>query len=741
MSSLRLASPFLALLAALSGCQPDPNAGGTGPSPAPEVEQPAPDPWLEEHYAPVQEQAKKLTVDQFLELYPQPAYVPAVSYDALAAAGLDLIRPYAGLTDAHDKVLATNGFVAVDASETSTFATTYLDIYDNDLPVLVTADSLLYALHKSFDSMLMHFERTVLRQEMQAMLDTTHAALGKRLATLPPELAGAATDLDVYLTVARSLLSGFAEPASGDANVKEKVDRILKSVASLQPSPLELFGVVSTYDYSQLEPRGHYENETDLQTYFQAMIWLGRTDLPMVTYDEDQKPEFNRRGLDAAFLLHHLLQDSGAEAHWKRIDRTITLLIGERDSMSPADMTSYMKAVAAHTPEELTKLSDEDAYKALIDGDYGIQRIMSQIMFTDPNLPQIMLPRVFHLMGQRFTIDSYVFNNVTYDRVQDLTTGAKVTRMLPSELDVQFVLGNNAAAHHLETELDRYGYQGTLHEMRFLVDSHPQDFWDSSFYNGWLAAIRALSDNSEFDNLPEAMRTAAWADKGLNTQTASWAELRHDTLLYVKQSYSGGNGCEYIDAYVEPVPALYNRLAHLGTLGLELTDELGADGFEVGAPQAFFRHLKEVSTTLEVIAQKEIDGQALTTDEYDFLRGTIEMELVGCGEVQYDGWYGKLFFDQAKISEFEPTIADVHTAPTDALGNPTGWVLHAATGRPMLMVFTMEDCSGTRAYVGPISSYHSVLTEDFDRQTDSAWAQQLASDPPPRPTWTESFIR
>ncbi|WP_434427996.1 DUF3160 domain-containing protein [Nannocystis pusilla] len=141
------------------------------------------------------------------------------------------------------------------------------------------------------------------------------------------------------------------------------------------------------------------------------------------------------------------------------------------------------------------------------------------------------------------------------------------------------------------------------------------------------------------------------------------------------------------------------------------------------------------------MAQKEIDGQALTTAEYDFLRGTIEMELVGCGEVQYDGWYGKLFFDQAKIAEFEPTIADVHTAPTDAEGNDKGWVLHAATGRPMLMVFTLEDCSGTRAYVGPVSSFHSVLTENYDRQTDSAWAEKLAGDPPPRPSWTESFVR
>ena len=54
------------------------------------------------------------------------------------------------------------------------------------------------------------------------------------------------------------------------------------------------------------------------------------------------------------------------------------------------------------------------------------------------------------------------------------------------------------------------------------VDSHPQEFWDGSFYNGWLSAIRALSDNADFESRPEPMRTAAWADKGLNTQAASW---------------------------------------------------------------------------------------------------------------------------------------------------------------------------------------------------------------------------
>jgi hypothetical protein len=361
-------------------------------------------------------------------------------------------------------------------------------------------------------------------------------------------------------------------------------------------------------------------------------------------------------------------------------------------------------------------------------------------MYTDPTDPQLVLPRVYLLLGLRFTIDSYVFNNVTYDRVQDLRTGQKVTRMLPSELDVGFALGNNGAAHHLKPELDQYGYQGVLHELRFLIDAHPADFWDQSFYSGWLSALRALSDNADFDQRPEAMRTRAWNDKTLNAQLASWAELRHDTLLYVKQSYSGGIGCEYPDAYVEPAPAFYDSMAHLGALGQGMADELAVDGYDMTDIKDYFVTFEGTMKDLGQISHKELEGTELTTAEYDFLRGAVEQEMVGCGEILWDGWFVDLLFDREKVEEVAAVIADTHTAPTDAAGNEKGWVLHAASGKPTLTVMTVQDCSGVRAFVGPGSSYHSVLKENYVRMTDSEWRSELQESAQPRPSWTSSFI-
>ena len=708
---------------------------------APDVPLPEPDDWVVKVYKPIMDEAKEMTVDKFLAAYPAPEYAGKISYDPSDSPFLADIANYAGLTDKHNELLDKNGFVAVGDAPTHTFATTYLDLYFNDLPVFISSDSLLYALHQSFDAMLKDFELAVLVPEVSRMLQLMHEQLGALHKGLPEALQASARDLDLYLAVGRSLLDDF--PAASVTGVPEaEIQRILDAVAAQKPDNIDLFGVKTLYDFSQMEPRGHYEEDPVLQRYFRAMIWLGRTDMAMVTFDEDQQPTFNRRGLDAAFLTNHLLTESGAQTQWDRVDNVLVTLIGERDSMNPQDMTKFMDELAVHTPAELAATSDEVVYQALLASPYGIQRIMSQIMYTDPTAPQVVLPRVYLLLGQRFTLDSYVFNNVTYDRVQNLQTGAKVERMLPSELDVQFVLGNDAAGHHLQPELDKWGYQGVLHEMRFLADAHPDDFWDATFYSGWLSAIRSLNDATEFDARPEAMRTAAWSDKTLNTQTASWAELRHDTLLYVKQSYSGGEGCEYPDAYVEPLPAFYARLAHLGQLGGDMAEKLGADGFPVERATTFFANLQASASTLEGIAHKELEGAELTQAEYEFLRSTIDEEQVGCGGSLYDGWYAKLFYDESKIAEFKPTIADVHTAPTDEYGNEKGWVLHAATGRPMLLVFTMESCSGVKSYIGPISSFHPVLTEQFDRQTDSAWAEMFNNGATPaRPAWVDSFVR
>jgi hypothetical protein len=84
-----------------------------------------------------------------------------------------------------------------------------------------------------------------------------------------------------------------------------------------------------------------------------------------------------------------------------------------------------------------------------------------------------------------------------------------------------------------------------------------------------------------------------------------------------------------------------------------------------------------------------------------------------------------------KALESEETIADVHTQPADASGNLVGKVLHVGTGYLRLMVTTVDTCKGPRAYAGVVFAYHERVTENFQRLSDSDWAESVKAIPRP----------
>src|SRR5690606_16578956 len=143
---------------------------------------------------------------------------------------------------------------------------------------------------------------------------------------------------------------------------------------------------------------------------------------------------------------------------------------------------------------------------------------------------------------------------------------------IPSTQDILFAFGNDASIQLLQNELKKYPYSSNLAGLRYLIDGYDNDFWKSSVYTCWLNSIRSLNPPQNRGNLPKFMQTAAWWQKTMNTQLANWAEMRHDFMLYAKQSYGGGNGCSYPYGYIEPVPDLYKKIQQLFISLNELTN-------------------------------------------------------------------------------------------------------------------------------------------------------------------------
>jgi hypothetical protein len=237
------------------------------------------------------------------------------------------------------------------------------------------------------------------------------------------------------------------------------------------------------------------------------------------------------------------------------------------------------------------------------------------------------------------------------------------------------------------------------------------------------------------------MRTEVWQRKQLQTQLALWAELRHNTVLYAKQSYTGRVMCEYPAGYVEPYPETYARIkffAEEAARRIEAVDfELdGFDHTDMKRRQVeFLKQMAETVGKLERLARKELAAEPFTSEEQEWLKKVIDIRGGGSGPPTYSGWYCQLFYGGGERSAaWEPTIVDVHTDPNSRT------VLEQGVGNCTFLVVAIDNAGDRMIYVGPAYSYYEFHQPVENRLTDEDWARMLIrGEAPQRPAWTSGF--
>ena len=201
----------------------------------------------------------------------------------------------------------------------------------------------------------------------------------------------------------------------------------------------------------------------------------------------------------------------------------------------------------------------------IVRGELGVQNIRSD-WFEQPlgGAARYALPQTFTVFGQKFVPDSWAFSQTVFSSIlwvgerRDQQSaapragraGCRVfgSRQRPDRARAGGANEGNVSEtqtrpHALQFR-DGLPYQHNLAAVRAVMDQQTPSAWDSNIYMSWLACLRELSAPTTDPKYPEAMRTRAWAMKTLNTQLASWTQLRHDTILYAKQSYTaGGSVC------------------------------------------------------------------------------------------------------------------------------------------------------------------------------------------------------
>jgi hypothetical protein len=648
--------------------------------------------------------------------------------------------------------LQKNGFVIIQNpfySREEIITDMYGTLEDDEMPIFITSDSLLHLYHIQFDETLRRIEE----KEFYNMIWEIDSKLLRKsiedYETSSGDTREAARRNMVYFAVALSLLEPDAEQVAVDDEqaffgeggkflpeesemytfevpdvVKDDVEAELALIESHEGFALSpIFHYQE--DFSQYIPRGHYTYSEKLKNYFRALMWHGRMSMLLkgdLIVSADPEHDARIQTLGAGLIASHMEDNALLMEKWERIYLVTAFYVGFSDDLGPYEYMEAQNIVMGENGniEEL----DIEALKAEL-ATYRSPEIYggtgkAETNTADPEeLVKILeATKGFRFMGQRFIPDSYMFQNLVYPAVDG--------RFMPKSLDVMALLGSERAYAHLEAQGDTAipGYTDHFDKLQDEFSAFNDSDWTRNLYWSWLYSLQPLM--KEYGSgYPTFMQTEAWQDKQLTTCAASWTELRHDTILYSKQSFAGFAGMPFeleekrVVGYVEPVPEFYNRLLSLTRMTNEGLEEMEVlDVYSVN-------RLDRLESTLERlrdISEKELQNEELSEEDYDFIESF--------GEELEDSIAGV-----EKKHQKTTIVADVHTDPN------SGNVLEEGVGYVDMIVVAYKVPDGRILIgAGPVMTYYEFEQPMSGRLTDEEWRGMLKNSPPSKPEWSGSFI-
>lgn len=627
------------------------------------------------------------------------------------------------LEDQMKEKLAENGFAVYGSAGREFYEIYEMNRYSM-IPNFVTVDSLMHTYHLYFAYLLKGIEKEQLSDRLGQLSEQMLADSTKQYELLKgSEWESAARRNVAFFTVGASLLDETVTPADYVADmVREELDKIRKADGIYLCAITE-----DEEDYSQYAPRGYYAGDPALERYFKAMMWYGRI------HFKQEEEEMDRSAL---LMTMALTEDAQAYELWESIYAVTSFFAGASDDLGVCE---YAQAAREAYGEDLTidKLTaGEDAFMRFHEftGVLPAPQINSIPIFMGEN----NVIRGFRFMGQRFTIDASVMQKLIYSQVEENSEGMK--RMLPDTLDVPAALGSDTALRILQEagETEYAGYMENMETMRAQFAGENTDLWSASLSAGWLYTLRPLL-MEKGEGYPVFMQSEAWMKKDLECFAGSFAELKHDTVLYSKQVIAemGGGYEEEIDdrGYVEPEPIVYARFV---TLADQTAQGLKRYGMLDAADEENLSRLSQMAGQFLTISQKELQDEVLTDEEYEFIRdygGNLE-----------HFWY-ETIKDTVDEGGSEPAPAAL---VVDIATDPNGEVLEIATGDPSRICVVVKVDGKIKIASGSVYSFYQFPWPLEDRLTDNRWHQMLGIEPDEtgeyhydleilQPAWTESY--
>ena len=628
-------------------------------------------------------------------------------------------------TDEEKEKIEKNGFV-VSGSAGSEF----FEIYEQNryglIPNFITVDSLMHTYHLYFSHLLKNVEKNYLADNLTQlsayMLEDANAQYEELKGS---EWESAAKRNVAFFTIGAKLMDDKVTVSKDVQDiVSTELDRIENADGIYQS------GITNANeDYTQYIPRGYYEGDQRLEQYFRTMMWYGRIHFIQSNEDLDR----------SAFLITKALSENkDAYQLWEGIYAVTSFFAGASDDNGVCEYASVVKETYGEKVTTADLPGSEKEFQQF-------HKMTATLVAPQINSIPIadgennVIPG-FRFMGQRFSMDAAVMQKLVYSNTGANSQGEK--RMLPNVLDVPAALGSDMALYILEEDgaTDYEGYSENMELLRAGLSQENETLWSASLYAGWLNTLRPLL-TVKGEGYPMFMQNEEWVKKDLECFAGSYAELKHDTILYSKQVMAemGGGYDEEPDfrGYVQPEPMVYERFVALADMTAQGLKEYGMLN---ASDEENLNRLSQMADQLLNISIKELQNEVLTEEEYTFI------ECYG-GDIEHF-WYEAVKdnsdTEYVYSQEFPaPIVADIAT-------DPNGTVLEVGTGQPSRICVVVQVDGKIKLASGSVYSFYQFEWPMDDRLTDSKWRQMMGWQADEngnynqdkeieKPEWTKSY--
>ena len=615
--------------------------------------------------------------------------------------------------------LGQDGFAIVPARHNQLFEVYEQNDYQ-EFPNFVTTDLFLQLYHLYFDCMLRELEEAHLLKLMTDFSHDMFYAMHRQLnwSGFDETVEKAAFKNCVYYSVAHYLFTGqYLGTPDVEKAAQAEAELVMAGMDNFSTFMEDYKEII--YPYSLYRPRGHYTRSDQLKRYFRGMMWLQTANFGLKNKNEV---------LAAVMQTYAFKYDDKLVKKYKTLDELITFLMGKPDNLTIMQVWAEVKKFNMQM-EDL--LHNNDSIAKLTDKLNKIGDLQTRIR---PKFEKTSHNKI-NIMPQRYQPDGEVLQEmVDYDN-------HPTKRATPKGLDFFAAMQVSAAEQILLNEQSQWtGLKPMLEKMKMRMQ---EITWSETIATEWMSTLRSLCDRDPQLNLPYFMVTDEWNLKDLNAMLASWAELKHDAILYAKQpagAECGGGGPPepLVKGYVEPNIGFWKKAITLLDNTERLLKEQNMLTEKVSDATT---RIREEAQFLLNVSEKELAGKELSDEEYDQLQcigatfENISLDLVRQPDQYLMGWS-----DVEGADKKVALVADVYTANAD--NNPNKSILFEAVGDADEIYVVVEIGGYLYLTRGAVLSYREFIQPiDQPRLTDEEWQEQLKKNPRKGvPEWMKRII-